>query len=151
MNEKLQDTIRERIKGLPDEAARQLLDYVEFLESKFNRSSRPPTTFERIADNVEGTLRGTRFGEVALRGGAEILEAAGGVIRGVAAAGRAVADELQQPAETPEQAGEPEPKPRRTSAEAEVEVDIAAPPRSDTGQPSQETRSQAGEHQSDPA
>lgn len=151
MNEKLRDTIHERIKGLPDEAARQLLDYVEFLESKCNRSSRPPTTFERIADNVEGTLRGTRFGEAALRGGAEILEAAGSVIRGVAAAGRAVADELQQPTKTTEQAAQPEPPPRRTSAEAEIEVDVAASPRSEADQPSREAHSQAGEHQTDPA
>jgi len=151
MNEKLRDAIHERIKQLSDEAGRQLLDYVEFLESKFNRSSRAPTTFERIAENVEGTLRGTRFGEAALKGGSEILEAAGSVIRGVAAAGRAVADEFQRPSQAEPKAADPEtPPPPRTSAGAEVEVDVATSSPAAGESPEQPQR-EDGQRTPDPA
>ncbi len=81
---------------MTDEAGRQLLDYIEFLESKFNRSTRERSTLERLAENVEGTLRSNPIGEAAIKGTGGIIDAAGSVARGVAAAGQAVFDELQQ-------------------------------------------------------
>jgi hypothetical protein len=72
------------------------LDYIEYLESKFNRSTRERSTLERLAENVEGTLRSNPIGEAAIKGTGGIIDAAGSVARGVVAAGQAVLDELQQ-------------------------------------------------------
>jgi len=96
MNENLKTNIVQKLETMTDEAGRQLLDYVEFLESKFNRSTRERSTLERLAENVEGTLRSNPIGEAAIKGTGGIIDAAGSVARGVAAAGQAVLDELQQ-------------------------------------------------------
>lgn len=96
MNENLKTNIVQKLENMTDEAGRQLLDYIEFLESKFNRSTRERSTLERLAENVEGTLRSNPIGEAAIKGTGGIIDAAGSVARGVAAAGQAVFDELQQ-------------------------------------------------------
>jgi len=96
MDEKLRATIAQKVKELDDERARQLLDYIEFLDSKYNRSSRDRSPFEKLADNVEGTLRATKIGGAAIKGTTQVLEAASSVVRGVAEAGMAVVDELQR-------------------------------------------------------
>ena len=96
MNENLNTNIVQKLENMTDEAGRQLLDYIEFLESKFNRSTRERSTLERLAENVEGTLRSNPIGEAAIKGTGGIIDAAGSVARGVAAAGQAVFDELQQ-------------------------------------------------------
>ena len=96
MNENLKTNIVQKLENMTDEAGRQLLDYIEFLESKFNRSTRERSTLERLAENVEGTLRSNLIGEAAIKGTGGIIDAAGSVARGVAAAGQAVFDELQQ-------------------------------------------------------
>lgn len=96
MDQKLKTTITKKLDDLSDEHARQLLDYVEFLESKFNRSSRERSPFEKLADNVEGTLRASSIGGAAIKGTSQVLETAGDLMRGVVSAGRAVVDELQR-------------------------------------------------------
>ena len=96
MDEKLKATLVQRLDGLPDETARQLLDYIEFLESKYNRSTRERNPFERLADNVEGTLRASRIGGAAIKGTAQVIDAASSVVKGVADAGRVVVEELQR-------------------------------------------------------
>jgi hypothetical protein len=95
MNENLKTTITQKLEDMTDETARQLLDYMEFLESKFNRSTRERSTLERIAENVEGTLRSSRIGEAAVKGTGGLIDAAGTVARSMAAAGQAALDELQ--------------------------------------------------------
>ena len=96
MNENLKTNIVQKLENMTDEAGRQLLDYIEFLESKFNRSTRERSTLERLAENVEGTLRSNPIGEAAIKGTGGIIDAAGSVARGFAAAGQAVFDEFQQ-------------------------------------------------------
>jgi hypothetical protein len=96
MDDKLKATITQKLAGLEDEQAKQLLDYIEFLDSKYNRSTRDRSPFEKLADNVEGTLRATKIGGAAIKGTTQVLEAATSVVRSVAEAGMAVVDELQR-------------------------------------------------------
>lgn len=96
MDERLKNTIVKRLEAFSDEHGRQLLDYMEFLESKFNRSARERSAFEKLADNVEGTIRASSIGGAAIKGTSQVLEAAGELMRGVVSAGRAVIDELQR-------------------------------------------------------
>ena len=95
MNENLKTTIAQKLDNMTDESGRQLMDYIEYLESKYNRSSRERSTFERLAENVEGTLRSSKIGEAAVKGTGGIIDVAGTVARSFAAAGQAVLDELQ--------------------------------------------------------
>ncbi len=140
MNENLKTTIDQKLDGMTDETARQLLDYIEYLESKFNRSMRERTTLERIAENVEGTLRSNPIGEAAIKGTGGIIDAAGSVARGVAAAGQAVFDEIQlvvteEAEEEPQAEGSGDEKETDGSAKDEPKESLDA---EDTGEKSQE-------------
>ncbi len=103
MNDNLRNTLVSKLENLPDETARQLLDYIEFLESKYHRSVRERTTFERLAENLEETLGATRISRAAAKGTAQVLDAAGNMMRGVVAAGQAVVEELQGASNTARQ------------------------------------------------
>jgi len=95
MNENLKAKLVAKLDALPDDVGRQVLDYVEFLESKFNRSRRAPSTVQRIAENIEDKIGSVKLTDVAVKGGAQILEAAGKLMEGLAAASRVVAEELE--------------------------------------------------------
>lgn len=96
MDEKLTTKILQKLESLSDEQGRQLLDYMEYLESKHNRSSRDRSAFEKLADNVEGTIRASSLGGAAIKGTSQVLDAASDLMRGVVSAGRSVLDELQK-------------------------------------------------------
>ena len=99
MDELLRERILRRLDDLPNDKAYQVLDYIEFLESKFgNRSG--PSTLEKIADRVEDTLRAGRVSVSAIKGTRDVFDAAGRVMQGIAAAGKTVVDELQGPIQT---------------------------------------------------
>jgi hypothetical protein len=96
MDELLRERILRRLENLPNDKAYQVLDYIEFLESKFgNRSG--PSTIEKIADRVEDTLRAGRVSVSAIKGTRDVFDAAGRVMQGIADAGKTVVDELQAP------------------------------------------------------
>ncbi len=96
MDELMKDRVLRRLDGLPDEKVHQVLDYIEFLESRFgNRSG--PSTLEKIADRVEDTMRAGRVSVSAIKGTREVFDAAGRVVQGIADASRTVIDELQAP------------------------------------------------------
>jgi len=95
MNEKLKSRIAGKLDGLPDDMGRQLMDYLEFLESKYNRSKRAPSTVQKITEGLEDRFGSVRISEVAAKGTAQLAEAAGRVMSGLAAASKVVAEELQ--------------------------------------------------------
>jgi hypothetical protein len=96
MDELLRERILRKLENLPNDKAYQVLDYIEFLESKFgNRSG--PSTLEKIADRVEDTLRAGRVSVSAIKGTRDVFDAAGRVMQGIADAGKTVVDELQAP------------------------------------------------------
>jgi hypothetical protein len=113
MNENLKAKIAGRLDALPDDVGRQVLDYVEFLESKYNRSRRAPSTVQRLTENLEDRLGTVRIADVAAKGGAQVLEAAGRLMEGLAAASRVVAEELEPAGTSPpgEQEHPPEQQP----------------------------------------
>jgi hypothetical protein len=94
MDETLRAKLLRKIDGLSDKTGRQLLDYIEFLESKHNRSRRTASPFERVAENIEGLGTG-RIADAAAKGTAEVVEVVGRVMAGLAAATKAAADEIQ--------------------------------------------------------
>ncbi len=96
MDELLKERILRRLENLPDDKAYQVLDYMEFLESKFGSRS-GPSTLEKIADRVEDTLRAGRVSVSAIKGTRDVFDAAGRVMQGLADAGKTVVDELQAP------------------------------------------------------
>jgi hypothetical protein len=96
MDELLKDRVLRRLDNLPDEKVHQVLDYIEFLESRFGDRS-GPSTLEKIADRVEDTMRAGRVSVSAIKGTREVFDAAERVVQGIADASRNVIDELQAP------------------------------------------------------
>ena len=113
MNEFLKKRIERKLEGLPDERVYQVLDYIEFLESKYAETKAPsPTAFQRLAETVEDTLRAGRVSASVMKGTMDAMAAAGRVMGGLAAAGKAVVDQVSgsggeaKPSDTPEARGE---------------------------------------------
>jgi len=95
MNEHLRERIVRRLEALSDERGYQVLDYVEFLESKYaERQAPPPSVFSRFAEGVEDTLRAGRVSASTIAETMGFLNKAMGVLNGVAAAGKSVASDV---------------------------------------------------------
>ncbi len=87
--------IERKLEALPDERVYQVLDYIEFLESKYAaRTPEAPSPLQRLAETVEDTLRAGRVSASAIKGTMDAMGAAGRVMSGIAAAGKAVVDEV---------------------------------------------------------
>ena len=99
MNEFLRKRIERKLETLPDERVYQILDYIEFLESKYATRTEPsPTPIQRLAETVEDTLRAGRVSAQTIKGTMDAMAAAGRVMSGLAAAGKAVVDQVAGPA-----------------------------------------------------
>ena len=121
MNEFLKKRIERKLETLPDERVYQVLDYIEFLESKYaQRQSSEPSPFQKLAETVEDTLRAGRMSASAIKGTMDAMSSAGRVVSGIAAAGKSVVDQVAASADTrridqkPAKA-EPTPEPPPTS------------------------------------
>ena len=95
MNPNLRDRLLRKLETLSDERGYQVLDYVDFLESKYaEKAPTPVSLLQRFTDGVEDRLR---TGGVAASTVVEtmgLLNRAVGVLGGVAAAGMSVATDV---------------------------------------------------------
>jgi hypothetical protein len=113
MDEILRKRIERKLDGLPEDKAYQVLDYLEFLESKYGSTARSPTPIERIAEGVGDTMRAARIPAQAIHGTMNAMDSAGRVMQGLMEAGRAAVEELKgsvTPA-PPKEGTEPPPSP----------------------------------------
>ncbi len=104
MNEQLMQRIQRRLETLTDERGYQILDYVEFLESKYAARAAPSNIFAKISEGIEDTMRAARLPIKAIKGTTGLMDSAGKVMKGVAAAAQSVVDEALQAAESPKSA-----------------------------------------------
>jgi hypothetical protein len=93
MNDQLRQRILRRLDALPDERGYQILDYVEFLESKYAERASPTNLLARISEGIEDTMRAAKLPIKAISGTTGLVESAGKVMKGVAAAAESVVDE----------------------------------------------------------
>ena len=92
MNDILRDRLLRKLDLMPDDKLDQVLDYIEFLDSKYAPRNTPaPNTLTRFAEGVESTLRAGKVSASAISGTMSIMNKAVGAINEVAAAGKSVA------------------------------------------------------------
>jgi len=96
MNEMLRKRIERHLENLTDQQGYQLLDFVEFLESKYGTASRQPTTFERFTEGVEDALRAGRIPATAIRETMHAVDSASKLMQRLAEAGRGAVQELNR-------------------------------------------------------
>jgi hypothetical protein len=102
MNEYLRDRILRKLETLSDERGYQLLDYVEFLESKYaEKTATTPNVLQRFTEAVEDGLRAGRVSASTISEAMGLMNRAMNVLGGVAAAGKSVASDLVTAATKP--------------------------------------------------
>lgn len=95
MNQFLRDRILRKLDTISDERAYQVLDFVEFLESKYAERQTPSTNvLQRFAETVEDKLRAGRVSAATISETMNLMNKAMGVLSGVAAAGKSVANDI---------------------------------------------------------
>ena len=96
MSDHLRDRILRKLDGLSDERLYQVLDYVEFIQSKYAERQAPATAnaFQKFAEVVEDQLRAGRVSATTISETMGLMNRAMGVLNGVAAAGKSVANDL---------------------------------------------------------
>jgi hypothetical protein len=128
MNPTLRDRIVRTLESLPDERGYQLLDYIEFLESKYaERTAQSPNALQRFAEGVEDTLRAGRVSASTIAETMGLMNKAMGVLSGVAAAGKSVASDVVDAAQ------------RNVARVTTTERPAAAPPTSPPAPPPADT------------
>jgi hypothetical protein len=116
MNDLLRQRITKLLESLDDEKAYQVLDYAEFVTSKYAARSEPDGILAKISATVENTMRAGKLPVQAITGTMSLMDSAAKVMKGLAAAGQAVVEEAVKAAEN-----RPEPLPSQ-------EVDPKQPP-----------------------
>jgi hypothetical protein len=102
VNELLLKRLERKLATLPEERLYQVLDYIEFLESKYAARSAPSASpLQRIAETVEDTLRAGKVPVAAIRGAMDVVAGAGRLVEGLAAAGKAVVEQVAGEARPP--------------------------------------------------
>jgi len=103
MNEILQERLRRKLDALPDDKAYQVLDYIEFLESKYVERPAGAPAFQRVAETLEDTLRAGRVPVAMIAPTMDAVAKAGRFLERVAAAGKAAVEEVSRkpPVEEP--------------------------------------------------
>ena len=96
MNEHLRDRILRKLDTLSEERAYQVLDYVEFLSSKYAERPAPvnQNVFTRFSEAVEDRLRSGKVSSSAIAETMNLMNRAVKVLDGVTAAGRSVATDI---------------------------------------------------------
>jgi hypothetical protein len=98
MNPYLRDKLIQKLESLSDERGYQVLDYVEFLESRYADRAAAAATgtnpLSRFADAVEERLRAGKVSASTVAETMGLMNRAMGVLNGAAAAGKSVANDL---------------------------------------------------------
>ena len=108
MNDLLKQRINRLLDAASDERGYQILDFVEFLDSKYAERSQPDGLLSKITATVENTMRAGKLPIQAITGTMGLMDSAAKVMKGLAAAGQAVVEEAVKAAEgTPRVEGAP--------------------------------------------
>jgi hypothetical protein len=95
MNDILRERLIRKLDTLPEERIYQILDYIDFLESKYApKPSTAANPLKRFAEGVEDTLRAGKMSATAIAGTMNVMNKAVGVVTDVANAGKSVASEI---------------------------------------------------------
>ena len=98
---------RRKLDVMPDEQAYQVLDYIEFLESKYAQRAAGAPAFQKVAETLEDTMRAGRVPVTIIKGTMDAVGKAGRFFEGVVAAGRAAVEEATKKPAKPVEENKP--------------------------------------------
>jgi hypothetical protein len=95
MHDVLRQRILRKLETLPEEQMYQVLDYIEFLESKYARDLiKEASGLQKFAENLEDRLRKKAVNPANIREAFQLIAAADRVLSSVSQAGKELLDEL---------------------------------------------------------
>lgn len=101
MNEHLRDRILRKLETMSDERGYHVLDYVEFLESKYaERQSPNANTFTKFTEAIEDKLRAGKVSASAIAETMSFMNRAANVLNNAIETGKTVANDLVDKART---------------------------------------------------
>jgi hypothetical protein len=112
MNEHLRDRILRKLETLSDERGYQVLDYVEFLESRYaERASPTASTFTKFTEAIEDKLRAGKVSASAISETVGFLNRAANALNSAVETGKNMANDLVDKARTTTETKPPGPPP----------------------------------------
>jgi hypothetical protein len=127
MHDVLRQRLLRKIESLPDEQIYQVLDYIEFLESKYAATAAVEASgLQKFAEGLEDKLRRRAVSPSTIREAFQLISAADRVLSGVSSAGKQILADLGQALEP---ADDPAHKPR-----VEPDVEPRRSPRAEGGE-----------------
>jgi hypothetical protein len=101
MNEHLRDRILRKLETMSDERGYQVLDYVEFLESRYaERQSPGANAFTKFTEAIEDKLRAGKVSASAIAETVGFMNRAANVLNNAIETGKTVANDLVDKART---------------------------------------------------
>ncbi len=95
MHDVLRQRLLRKIESLPEAQIYQVLDYIEFLESKYAREAAVEASgLQKFAENLTDTMRKKAMNPERIREAFQLISAADRVLSGVSSAGKQLLDEL---------------------------------------------------------
>jgi len=108
MHDVLRQRLLRKIESLPDEQIYQVLDYIEFLESKYATAEAVGASgLQKFAEGLEDKLRKRAVSPSTIREAFQLISAADRVLSGVSSAGRQILADLNQALEPTGEDGQP--------------------------------------------
>jgi hypothetical protein len=95
MHDLLRDRIIRHLEALPEVQQYQVLDYIEFLSSKYNRQVRQPGGVQRFGERLEDRMRAQGVALGTIRGAMGVVGTATRMVSGITEAGAAVLREVE--------------------------------------------------------
>lgn len=101
MHDALRQRLIRKIESLPDEQIYQILDYIEFLESKYaGQIDVEASGLQKFAEGLEDKLRRRAVSPSTIREAFQLISAADRVLSGVSSAGKQILNDLNTAIET---------------------------------------------------
>lgn len=137
MHDVLRQRLVRKIESLPDEQIYQVLDYIEFLESKYATAEAVEASgLQKFAEGLEDKLRRKAVSPSTIREAFQLISAADRVLSGVSSAGRQVLKDLGQVLEAED---------GKEELPADSAHQIQADPRKQSAGPSESTTARSPE------
>lgn len=110
MHALLRERLWRKLEALPEDRVYQVLDYVEFLESKYAPAPSQASGARRFAERLEDTMRARRMAGSVISGTMDVVGIAARVVDGVTDVGRALVTGETSASRTANATGTPVPK-----------------------------------------
>lgn len=108
MHDILRDRLYRKLEELPEPQLYQVLDYIEFLESKYAPGQvREPDALTKFAERFEDSMRLRSVAPKVIFGAVGLMGTARKVVRGVSDAGKDLLGALEGESQPPKPAGTP--------------------------------------------